>query len=173
METVRQVSRGRTNFCAKHGGGTRCRVEGCQKSALGKLQYCKLHHNALNSGLDQEVQEVAKSLVGLHKSESNFDDVNRVNSEKSTSTTSPSTNETTLKDAPSISLSHKNGYFPVVTALSAKKLSNKQKFNLKAETAIVLGDSDYRMLTNHQDDKSRVMLIAEAVDLHMNHNKIL
>jgi len=37
------VARGRTNFCAAHGGGIRCKVEGCNKAAVGKFQMCRMH----------------------------------------------------------------------------------------------------------------------------------
>jgi hypothetical protein len=38
-----QVARGRTSFCAAHGGGVRCKVEGCNKAAVGKFQMCRTH----------------------------------------------------------------------------------------------------------------------------------
>jgi hypothetical protein len=39
----KQVARGRTSFCAAHGGGVRCKVEGCNKAAVGKFQMCRTH----------------------------------------------------------------------------------------------------------------------------------
>lgn len=37
------MARGRTSFCAAHGGGVRCKVEGCNKAAVGKFQMCRTH----------------------------------------------------------------------------------------------------------------------------------
>jgi len=38
-----KVSRGRTQFCAAHGGGVRCKLAGCNRVAIGKVQLCRAH----------------------------------------------------------------------------------------------------------------------------------
>ena len=43
MEGCQKVARGRTSFCAAHGGGIRCKVSGCNKAAVGKFQMCRTH----------------------------------------------------------------------------------------------------------------------------------
>lgn len=38
-----QVARGKTDYCAAHGGGVRCRIKGCNKLAVGMQQLCRTH----------------------------------------------------------------------------------------------------------------------------------
>jgi hypothetical protein len=40
-----QVARGRTDFCAAHGGGIRCSYPECYKAAISKLTFCRAHCN--------------------------------------------------------------------------------------------------------------------------------
>jgi hypothetical protein len=37
------VARGRTLYCAGHGGGVRCKLEMCTRIAIGKMQLCRSH----------------------------------------------------------------------------------------------------------------------------------
>jgi hypothetical protein len=30
-------------YCAAHGGGVRCKLEGCNRVAIGKMQLCRAH----------------------------------------------------------------------------------------------------------------------------------
>lgn len=39
----KQVARGRTSFCAAHGGGVRCKVEGCNKAAVRWVDWMCVH----------------------------------------------------------------------------------------------------------------------------------
>ena len=52
-----QVARGRTEYCAAHGGGMKCRAENCLKAAGGKYLYCK-EHLPMYSGADVDYDEV-------------------------------------------------------------------------------------------------------------------
>ena len=63
-----QVARGKTDFCAAHGGGLRCRSKGCYKIAAGSSQLCRMHtiqanangnSNNVNSGINANVDGVA------------------------------------------------------------------------------------------------------------------
>lgn len=42
-----QVARGKTDFCAAHGGGVRCKAKGCYKIAVGATSLCRMHSSAL------------------------------------------------------------------------------------------------------------------------------
>ena len=37
------MARGKTDFCAAHGGGIKCRAENCMKAAADTYSYCKEH----------------------------------------------------------------------------------------------------------------------------------
>lgn len=41
-----QVARGKTDFCAAHGGGVRCKAKGCYKIAVGATSLCRMHSTA-------------------------------------------------------------------------------------------------------------------------------
>lgn len=42
-----QVARGKTDFCAAHGGGVRCKAKGCYKIAVGATSLCRMHSSAM------------------------------------------------------------------------------------------------------------------------------
>jgi hypothetical protein len=39
----KQVARGKTDFCASHGGGVRCKLKGCNRLAVSSDQLCRTH----------------------------------------------------------------------------------------------------------------------------------
>jgi hypothetical protein len=41
-----QVARGKTDYCAAHGGGVRCKAKGCYKIAVGTTNLCRMHGTA-------------------------------------------------------------------------------------------------------------------------------
>jgi hypothetical protein len=43
---VVQVARGKTDYCAAHGGGVRCKAKGCYKIAVGATSLCRMHSTA-------------------------------------------------------------------------------------------------------------------------------
>ncbi len=43
------MARGKTNYCASHGGGDRCAFEGCEKLAIGKTMSCRAHNGQVSS----------------------------------------------------------------------------------------------------------------------------
>ena len=40
------MARGKTDFCAAHGGGVRCKAKGCYKIAIGATSMCRMHSTA-------------------------------------------------------------------------------------------------------------------------------
>lgn len=40
------MARGKTDFCAAHGGGVRCKAKGCYKIAVGATSLCRMHSTA-------------------------------------------------------------------------------------------------------------------------------
>ena len=40
------MARGKTDFCAAHGGGVRCKAKGCYKIAIGATSLCRMHSTA-------------------------------------------------------------------------------------------------------------------------------
>jgi hypothetical protein len=62
---VYQVSRGRSSFCINHGGGKRCKVEGCRKQGLRKFDMLCRSHKDFSSQATEELKEpvsVGKSI---------------------------------------------------------------------------------------------------------------
>jgi hypothetical protein len=48
IDLLTQVSRGKTTYCASHGGvGAKCRIAGCNATVYGNLKVCEGHidHN--------------------------------------------------------------------------------------------------------------------------------
>lgn len=43
---IEQVARGKTDYCAAHGGGIRCKAKGCYKIAVGATSLCRMHSSA-------------------------------------------------------------------------------------------------------------------------------
>lgn len=39
------MARGKTEYCAAHGGGVRCRFPNCNKLAVGPQQLCRTHQS--------------------------------------------------------------------------------------------------------------------------------
>jgi hypothetical protein len=52
------VARGKTDFCASHGGGVRCRVRECNKLAVGALQLCRAHTAQQNKNPTMTTEEL-------------------------------------------------------------------------------------------------------------------
>ena len=54
---IMQVARGKTDFCAAHGGGMKCRAENCMKAAGGKYFYCK-EHLRMFGGAEEDIDDI-------------------------------------------------------------------------------------------------------------------
>jgi hypothetical protein len=67
------VARGKTEFCAAHGGGVRCKAANCNKLAIGTQQLCRTHSggsrgsNGLNSYNDDgdEDEDFEDGSIGM------------------------------------------------------------------------------------------------------------
>lgn len=44
------MARGKTEFCASHGGGVRCKLKGCNRLAVSAQQLCRTHSQQLSGG---------------------------------------------------------------------------------------------------------------------------
>ena len=49
-----KVSRGKTDFCAAHGGGTRCTIKNCNKLAMGNQSLCRQHNMQMRTQMGLE-----------------------------------------------------------------------------------------------------------------------
>lgn len=69
------MARGKTDFCAAHGGGVRCKAKGCYKIAIGATSMCRMHstaqaaaqHSALgpeHANLGSEALKLAVQHIG-------------------------------------------------------------------------------------------------------------
>jgi hypothetical protein len=48
---ITQVSRGKTSYCASHGGaGAKCRIAGCSATVYGNLKVCESHFDLNDVG---------------------------------------------------------------------------------------------------------------------------
>ncbi len=64
------MARGKTEFCAAHGGGVRCRVQHCNKLAVGPKQLCRTHQ-----GISKEEEAKLPPISGNYHHEDNMDDL--------------------------------------------------------------------------------------------------
>ena len=55
-----KVARGRTDYCASHGGGNRCKDPSCTRAANGKWEFCRLHMNNLENSAQCETTSLGK-----------------------------------------------------------------------------------------------------------------
>jgi hypothetical protein len=62
------VARGKTDYCAAHGGGIRCKAKGCYKIAVGATSLCRMHSTA----------QAAAAAAAAHAAGSS--DINMLNS---------------------------------------------------------------------------------------------
>lgn len=53
------MARGKTDYCAAHGGGVRCKAKGCYKIAVGSTNLCRLH------GTAQQIQQQSVATTGV------------------------------------------------------------------------------------------------------------
>lgn len=81
-----QVARGKTDFCAAHGGGVRCRIANCNKLAVGTQQLCRSHMSStgqsggtgegrldLDDDDDDDDDSSLDGVLGLKKQRSSAD----------------------------------------------------------------------------------------------------
>ena len=70
------MARGKTEYCAAHGGGVRCRFPDCNKLAVGAQQLCRTHQN-----LTKEEQANLPPIVcyadGIEDGSDGYSDGNR------------------------------------------------------------------------------------------------
>jgi len=55
-ESIEKSAQGRTDFCIKHGGGSRCKFQGCGTSAKWGTDFCSVHRKSLLSS-DNDIPE--------------------------------------------------------------------------------------------------------------------
>lgn len=60
------MARGKTDYCAAHGGGVRCKAKGCYKIAVGATNLCRMHGTAQQ----QQQQAAAATTSGASSSTS-------------------------------------------------------------------------------------------------------
>ena len=76
------MARGKTEFCASHGGGIRCKLKGCNRLSVSSQQLCRTHLQQLHGGDDKgedssddgrtnEMNEVGEDATSLRSGGSN------------------------------------------------------------------------------------------------------
>ncbi len=83
------MARGKTEFCASHGGGVRCKLKGCNRLAASSQQLCRTHSQQLNggkgdgsSGEDEDDENYDEEMGGSLKSGDQGSDENPLKKQK-------------------------------------------------------------------------------------------